>query len=237
MLKSSLGLCGGMTAPHRAASLAGRDILAAGGTAIEAMVAAAATIAVVYPHMNGIGGDGFWVIKRRGKAPIGISACGTAAALATPEFYASKTHTDSIPARGGLAALTVPGTISGWDKALSLVAKDKRLHVTDSLQSLWEIILADSNEDYLKLFWEGASQIYVRGSCSTHTPAFFLSAHLSTSTGSDVTHRIAAPMLGGMLTVLILNLLVLPVLYSFVLQFQEASKKSKSHQVTEITSS
>ncbi len=44
---------------------------------------------------------------------------------------------------------------------------------------------------------------------------------LSTSTGSDVTHRIAAPMLGGMLTVLILNLLVLPVLYSLVLQWQE----------------
>jgi len=60
---------------------------------------------------------------------------------------------------------------------------------------------------------------------------------LSTSTGSDVTHRIAAPMLGGMLTVLILNLLVLPVLYSFVLQFQEAAKKRKIHQVSEITSS
>ncbi len=44
---------------------------------------------------------------------------------------------------------------------------------------------------------------------------------LSTSTGSDVTHRIAAPMLGGMLTVLILNLLVLPVIYSLVLQWQE----------------
>jgi Cu(I)/Ag(I) efflux system membrane protein CusA/SilA len=44
---------------------------------------------------------------------------------------------------------------------------------------------------------------------------------LSTSTGSDVTHRIAAPMLGGMLTVLVLNLLVLPVIYSLVLQWQE----------------
>lgn len=47
----------------------------------------------------------------------------------------------------------------------------------------------------------------------------------STTTGSDVTHRIAAPMLGGMLTVLILNLLVLPVAYSFVLQFQEWRKR------------
>ena len=44
---------------------------------------------------------------------------------------------------------------------------------------------------------------------------------LSSATGSDVTHRIAAPMLGGMLTVLILNLLVLPVIYSLVLEFQE----------------
>ena len=44
---------------------------------------------------------------------------------------------------------------------------------------------------------------------------------LSQGTGSDVTHRIAAPMLGGMFTVLVLNLLVLPVLYSLVLQWKE----------------
>ena len=48
---------------------------------------------------------------------------------------------------------------------------------------------------------------------------------LSTATGSDVTHRIAAPMLGGMATVLLLNLLVLPVIYSLVLQFQERGLK------------
>jgi len=50
---------------------------------------------------------------------------------------------------------------------------------------------------------------------------------LSSGTGSDVTHRIAAPMLGGMLTVLILNLIVLPVIYSFVLQFQEWQKRQR----------
>jgi len=47
---------------------------------------------------------------------------------------------------------------------------------------------------------------------------------LSSATGSDVTHRIAAPMLGGMLTVMLLNLLVLPLIYSLVLQFQERSR-------------
>ncbi|WP_339672734.1 CusA/CzcA family heavy metal efflux RND transporter [Dasania marina] len=46
----------------------------------------------------------------------------------------------------------------------------------------------------------------------------------SSSTGSDVTHRIAAPMLGGMLTVTLLNLLVLPVIYSFILQYQEKNR-------------
>jgi Cu(I)/Ag(I) efflux system membrane protein CusA/SilA len=53
------------------------------------------------------------------------------------------------------------------------------------------------------------------------TMAGLIPIMLSSGTGSDVTHRIAAPMLGGMLTVLILNLLVLPVIYSLVLQFQE----------------
>ncbi len=51
-------------APHTLAAEAGRDILLQGGNAIEAMVAMAASIAVVYPHMNGIGGDGFWVDPR-----------------------------------------------------------------------------------------------------------------------------------------------------------------------------
>jgi Cu(I)/Ag(I) efflux system membrane protein CusA/SilA len=44
---------------------------------------------------------------------------------------------------------------------------------------------------------------------------------LSSGAGADVTHRIAAPMLGGMLSVLVLNLLVLPIIYSLVLQWRE----------------
>ena len=38
-------------------------MLAEGGNALEAMVAMAATIAAVYPHMNHIGGDGFWLVR------------------------------------------------------------------------------------------------------------------------------------------------------------------------------
>lgn len=61
------------------------------------------------------------------------------------------------------------------------------------------------------------------------TMAGLIPIMLSSGTGSDVTHRIAAPMLGGMITVLILNLLVLPVIYSLVLQFRETRRARALH--------
>jgi len=51
---------------------------------------------------------------------------------------------------------------------------------------------------------------------------------LSDGTGADVTQRIAAPVLGGMVTVLLLSLLVFPVIYSLVLQFQELRKRPEN---------
>lgn len=108
------------TAPHFGATSAGRAILEKGGTAIEAMVAAAASIAVEYPHMNGMGGDGFWLISEPGKAPIAIDASGTAAKQATLDFYADM---PSIPSRGAKAALTMAGAVAGWEKALSISAQ------------------------------------------------------------------------------------------------------------------
>ena len=63
---------GAITAPHHLASQSGLAVLRDGGNAIEAAVAAAAAVAVVYPHMNGIGGDGFWIIGEAGQAPRAI---------------------------------------------------------------------------------------------------------------------------------------------------------------------
>ena len=117
MINDTLGNRGMVTAPHHLAADAGRDVLRDGGSAVEAMVAAAAVIAVVYPHMNAIGGDGFWLIAQPGQPPIGVDACGPAAAAATPQWYRQRGMTE-IPARGAAAALTVPGTIGGWIKAL-----------------------------------------------------------------------------------------------------------------------
>jgi gamma-glutamyltranspeptidase/glutathione hydrolase len=106
-------------APHALAAQAGRAILAEGGNAIEAMVAMAATIAVVYPHMNSIGGDGFWLVHEPGGKVHAIEACGPAGSLATIARYRDKGH-DTIPARGPDAALTVAGAIGGWEAALAL---------------------------------------------------------------------------------------------------------------------
>lgn len=111
-LTSSRGM---VTAPHHLAASSACAVLREGGNAIEAMVAAAATIAVVYPHMNAIGGDGFWLISEPGQPPVAIDACGRAAGAATLDFYAGHT---AIPGRGPLAANTVAGAISGWQEAL-----------------------------------------------------------------------------------------------------------------------
>jgi gamma-glutamyltranspeptidase len=117
MIHTKHGRSGVISAPHHLAAGAGANILRAGGNVVEAMVAAAATIAVVYPHMNSIGGDGFWIISEPGKEPIGIDACGPAAGLSTRDAY-KEAGCATIPARGPLAALTVAGTVGGWVSAL-----------------------------------------------------------------------------------------------------------------------
>lgn len=119
MIHTLKALGGMLVAPHHLAAQAGRDVLRDGGNAVEAMVAAAAAIAVVYPHMNAIGGDGFWLIHEPGQPVVAIDACGPAAALASRDFYAGL---DAIPARGPTAALTVAGTIGGWAQALEVAA-------------------------------------------------------------------------------------------------------------------
>src|SRR6201996_7937495 len=106
---------GVVCAPHFAAVEAGRAILAEGGNAIEAMIAMAASIAAVYPHMNHIGGDGFWLVRERSGRVRAIMAAGPAGAGAKPQRYRDY---ETIPPRGPLAALTVPGAVAGWALAL-----------------------------------------------------------------------------------------------------------------------
>ena len=117
MLQTVRSRRGMVTAPHHLAARAGLRVLEDGGNAIEAMVAAASTIAVVYPHMNALGGDNFWLIHTPGRDVVGIDACGAAATAADIGFYRDRGLT-AIPSRGSLAALTVAGAVSGWQEAL-----------------------------------------------------------------------------------------------------------------------
>lgn len=108
-----------VVAPHHLAAQAGLRVLREGGNAAEAMVAAAATIAIVYPHMNSLGGDNFWLIYDGAGSPLGIDACGAAAGAADISFYRERGYRQ-IPARGPLAANTVAGAVSGWQAALDI---------------------------------------------------------------------------------------------------------------------
>jgi gamma-glutamyltranspeptidase/glutathione hydrolase len=117
MIEPARGTRGMAVAPHGLAAQSALAVLRDGGNAVEAMIAAAASIAVVYPHMNSIGGDAFWLISVPGQPVRAIDACGAAAGAASIEAYAARGITGSIPFRGGAAALTVAGTISGWDMA------------------------------------------------------------------------------------------------------------------------
>jgi len=108
-----------VAAPHILAAETGQTILAAGGNAVEAMVAMAATCAVVYPHMNGIGGDGFWLVREPKGRVHALDASGPAGALATIKRYRDKGY-DSLPPRGVDSALTVAGAVGGWALALEL---------------------------------------------------------------------------------------------------------------------
>ena len=119
-----------VAAPHVFAAAAGRDVLAQGGDAIEAMVAMAATISVVYPHNVAIGGDGFWLIREPSGRVRAIEACGYAGAGASIAAYGTL-GLDAVPLRGPLAALTVPGALGGWALALELSrARGGRLPVS-----------------------------------------------------------------------------------------------------------
>lgn len=118
-IRAAQSLRGCVTAPHHLAAQSGIRVLQDGGNAIEAMIAAASSIAVLYPHMNSIGGDSFWLISQPGKQPIAIDACGGAAMLADRKFFIERGQ-QTIPNRGPLAALTMAGTISGWEVALRM---------------------------------------------------------------------------------------------------------------------
>ena len=115
---ATLARSGMVTCPHSLASAAGADVLRAGGSAIDAAIAASATLAVVYPHMTSLGGDAFWLIYDAKQRRVRyLSGGGKAARSATAAWFADRGLTE-IPYRGPIpATLTVPGAVASWDEA------------------------------------------------------------------------------------------------------------------------
>ncbi len=108
---------GAVASSHHAATAVGREVLASGGNALDAAIAVGAMLAVVYPHMCGVGGDAFLLYyeARSGKVHC-LNGTGPAPGLATRDAFAER-GVEAVPVRGPLS-VTVPGVVAAWDVAL-----------------------------------------------------------------------------------------------------------------------
>jgi gamma-glutamyltranspeptidase/glutathione hydrolase len=113
-----MGTSGAVSAGHPLATAAGYDVLKRGGNAVDAAVAMAAVLAVVRPHMNGIGGDAFALIYVGvDREVVALNGSGRSGALADPAFFRERGVEDEIPSRGPLS-VSVPGAAAAWADAL-----------------------------------------------------------------------------------------------------------------------
>ncbi|HIF38249.1 MAG TPA: gamma-glutamyltransferase [Gemmatimonadetes bacterium] len=112
------GVNGAVVSDHPLATAAGYTVLKNGGNAVDAAITMAGILAVVRPHMNGVGGDAFGIFYdgETGEV-IGMNGSGRAGSLATPEFF-EVAGQDEIPSSGPLS-VSVPGAVAAWDDALS----------------------------------------------------------------------------------------------------------------------
>ena len=102
---------------HPLAAQAGLRMLLKGGSAVDAVIAAAATIALVEPVSCGLGGDAFSIVWD-GKTLQGLNASGYAPDAWSPDYFKNKygigpNGLAQAPKRG-VDAITVPGVVAGW---------------------------------------------------------------------------------------------------------------------------
>jgi gamma-glutamyltranspeptidase / glutathione hydrolase len=114
---------GAIATPHYLATRAGRDVLAAGGNAVDAAVAANLVLAVVTPYHCGVGGD-LLAMVHDGR-DHGVVSAGSAPAGATRDAVLEAIEaghgdpatalpgTQGMPSFGALP-VTVPGAVAGW---------------------------------------------------------------------------------------------------------------------------
>ena len=121
---------------HPLAAQAGLRMLWAGGNAVDAAIAAAATIMITEPVSNGLGSDAFAILWD-GQQLHGLNASGTAPAAWTPEYFRRKYGDGCMtPPKRGMDSVTVPGAIAGW---VALSERFGKLPFEDLLQPAIEV--------------------------------------------------------------------------------------------------
>jgi gamma-glutamyltranspeptidase len=110
---------GAVATPHHAATAAGERALATGGNAVDAALAAAAVLTVVYPHNSALGGDLFALVRAPDGTIASVNASGPAGSRA--DAGALRRDGSSMPITGP-ATVTVPGLVAGWSAIHALGA-------------------------------------------------------------------------------------------------------------------
>ena len=112
-----MGLEMAVSSDHPLASAAGMEVLRNGGNAIDAAVTMAGVLAVVRPHMNGVGGDVFALVREGATGDVlALNGSGRAGARATPDFFRAAGDS-TVPSRG-FRSVSVPGAVGAWEAAL-----------------------------------------------------------------------------------------------------------------------
>ncbi len=121
---------------HPLAAQAGLRMLQRGGNAVDAAIAAAATITLTEPVSNGLGSDAFCILWD-GQQLHGLNASGPAPASWTPEYFHRKYGQDTkTPPKRGFDSVSVPGAVAGW---VALSERFGKLPFADLLEPAIEV--------------------------------------------------------------------------------------------------
>jgi gamma-glutamyltranspeptidase/glutathione hydrolase len=116
-VKSERSTGGMVVSEHPRASQAGRDVLAAGGNAVDAAIATAFALAVTHPSAGNIGGGGFMVIRFPDGRTTALDFREMAPGAAHPEMFLENGEYSNSRHHNSYVAVGVPGTVAGMDQA------------------------------------------------------------------------------------------------------------------------
>ncbi|MBU1332818.1 MAG: gamma-glutamyltransferase [Gammaproteobacteria bacterium] len=146
--------------PHPEATAAGMRIIEGGGSAIDAMLAASAMLAAVYPHMTGLGGDALWLLHdSQVRTIVGIGQAGQR----LPDSGA-------ISLRGPAAVATSAGALASWQtaKAISREQWGSRMTWADLLGDAADVAQQGVEVSASQLFWQGQRQALIETLSDLH---------------------------------------------------------------------